>query len=223
MNRHHVVRRQVQARLIKLAFSYFLVFLYTLSIPVCAEISVSALSSYLQREFNYAFTIDVDELPYYFNYNGACLKPVVEARVLCHDYNDVLTGLALAPKKTLAEEYWYYRSSPLGYKKHSEPPLGRQQLGAVVIRHLGKDPEHIVVAINAALRLLLDLQFKKLNAAVLIVPFDQYERVLLQLESYRFSTLAKMGREPASLSGQQFSIRLQSYPGLREETLFYVK
>lgn len=192
-------------------------------LPCFAEINSSQLDSYLEREFNYSFSIDVDELPHYFKYKGSNLRPISRARVSWQDIGDSIYGAGLQTKKKLYEEFWYHRRTPLGYRKHCEVQPDRQQAGAVVIKHLGKRNEHANIAVNIALRILLDLQFNKMNAGVLIVPLHQYEEVALQLQSYRFAPLSKLGKDPGSMTGKQFSLNLRSYPGPREDLFFYLK
>lgn len=192
-------------------------------LPCPAEIGSSLLDTYLQREFAFAFTIDVAELPQYFNYEGSSLRPITKVLVKLYEYGDTAGTTESGSKESLYEEFWYHKKTALAFKRSKRLDLSSQKTGAIVIRYLAKRDENADVGLNAALRVLLDLQFKNLNAGSLIVPIDQFERVCLQLESYGFAAMSKVKQDPLCLNGKQLRISLRSYPGLREESFLYRK
>lgn len=195
-------------------------FLFFAQGKVAAEIiKTDPHNQYVKREFDWAMYIDLQELPHYLDYQSSSLNPLTKAAI---NFKPFPRGHGIPAEDGNArvyEELWYQKTTPLGSSRHFVLNLPKHESGIVVLRKIGSGQYRPHVAANSALRLILDLHFKQLNANVLAVPLEAYDQVASSLEYYGFSRASKSIE--AGMSGKQFSIRLQSYPDRKDESYYY--
>ena len=190
--------------------------------PASAEIiKTDSGNEYLKREYDWAMFLDIQEVPHYLNYQSSSLRSILRVRT---NYKPFPRGEGLvAPNgnSRVYEELWYHKGLPLGSERRFILDTPRQEIGVIVLRNIGPGPERAQVALNAALRLMLDLQFKHLRADVIAVPLERYDAIAGALEYYRFTKVST--QTEAAMNGKQLSILLQSYPSKRDERYFLQK
>lgn len=192
------------------------------SIPAFAEIiRTDNDNEYLQREFDWAMFLDLQEQPHLLNYQSSSLNPLTKVQI---NFKPCSRGKGeRAPKNNsqIYEELWYKKTIPIGSKRHFTFDSLPHEQGIIVLRKIGTAPERVQIAVNSVMRLMLDLQQKKMPVAVVAVPLEQYDRIASAIEYYRFSRVSL--NTETQMSGKQFSIRLQSYPTARDERYFLQK
>lgn len=194
--------------------------LFSLQEPVAAEIiKTDPQNQYVKREFDWAMYIDLQELPHYLAYQSSTLNPLTKAAINFKPFPRGHGVPAEDGNARVYEELWYQKTVPLGSSRHFVLNLPKHESGIVVLRKIGSGQYRPQVAANSALRLILDLHFKQLNANVLAVPLEAYDQVASCLEYYGFSRASK--NLEAGMSGKQFSIRLQSFPDRKDEIYYY--
>jgi hypothetical protein len=119
------------------------------------------------------------------------------------------------------EELWYHKGVPIGSQRRSRLNINKQQIGTIIIMRVGPAPDEAGAALNAAIRLFVDLQMMHQNISTLLVPLEYYDLMAAELAKYRFVRLGKT--QENALEGQQLSIRLLSYPSGRDERYFFQK
>lgn len=178
-------------------------------------------NEYLQREFDWAMFLDLQEQSHLLKYQSSSLNPLTKVQI---NFKPCSRGKGeKAPKgnSRIYEEIWYKRTIPLGSKRHFIFDNAPHEQGILVLRSIGAAPERVQIAVNAIMRLLIDLQIKRMPVAVVAVPLEHYDRVASAFEYYRF---AKVSLDTETkMSGKQFHIRLQSYPTARDERYFLQK
>lgn len=162
--------------------------------------------AYLSREFAWAMFLDTDELKEHLNYKGSQLHPLIRVRASFRSYLKERHEFEDSPPARY-EELWYHKGTPVGLRRYSRLEAPRGQFGAIVVRPCQIEKAGSDLAItNAVVRLLLDLQFKKLATNLVLVPEGAYDLIASDLGSYRFYPLSgQLPREPLSL-------HLRSYP-----------
>lgn len=185
-----------------------------LFLVVLVELPCAAGSGdpYLGREFDWSMFVELQDAPNYLDYRGSLLHPLSKVRVHLHTYPS-MNGTT-STTNSVYEEFWYHNGKPLGSRRVSELSITTNRLGAIVIGPLDARPEQTTAAVNATVRLIMDLQLKQIGTHVVFVPYERYDAVAGAFEHYRF-----LRGNPAS-EGVQMSINLRSYPAGIDERLF---
>ncbi|MBX9570262.1 MAG: hypothetical protein K2X77_15290 [Candidatus Obscuribacterales bacterium] len=192
------------------------------AVPSYSEIiRTDSDNEYLQREFDWAMFLDLQEQPHLLKYQSSSLNPLTKVQI---NFKPCSRGKGeKAPKgnSRIYEEIWYRKTIPLGSKRHFLFDNSPHEQGIIVLRNIGTAPERVQIAANAVMRLLIDLQIKKMPVAVVAVPLEHYDRVASAFEYYRFARV-NLNTE-TKMSGKQFHIRLQSYPTAHDECYYLQK
>jgi hypothetical protein len=186
--------------------------------PINAEIRSDLRDPYLEREFDWAMFMDTRELKQFLNYSGSKLHPLIKVRITFRSFSrgDTVNYIAAKPY----EELWYYRSKPLGLRRYQRLDIQSRYLGAVVVgpvdENIDKTERSNAIA-NALVRLIVDLQFRDISTAVVLVPKDQYDQIAEGLGRYKFYPDLQISE------GRQVSIHMRSTPAYKDEYFYFQK
>ncbi len=189
---------------------------YTLWQPASGEISSAVqLNDYIKREFDWSVSIDLKDMPHYFKYKESSLRPLTKASL------NLKTSMRSCDTVTtqLYEDIWYYKETPIGSRRYTQANgIAPSELGVIVLKHIGPGAAHPYMALNAAIRVMLDFQLKHLNIGTILVPAASYYEIADELGRFHFVPM-----QHQLTSGQQLSIRLRSYPRDKEQVFYYQK
>lgn len=192
------------------------------SIPVSAEIiRADNDNEYLQREFDWAMFLDLEKQHHLFNYQSSSLTKLTKVQI---NYKACPRGegkRAAKGNSRIYEELWYKNATPIASKRHFQIESLSNEQGIIVLRKIGASEEDVQIAVNAVMRMLLDMQIKKMPVAVIAVPAESYESVADRFQFYRFSKVSLITE--SKMVGKQFSIQLQSYPSGKDERYYLQK
>ncbi len=171
--------------------------------PSDAEIDAMLMDPYLQKEFNWAMFIDLQEDKPYLRYPGSRLNPITQLRVTCSSFQRGITNRSDSTPAEVYEEFWYHEETPIGLRRYRSLDLKSNQIGAIF---LGGRGNNAAAAAKVLLRLAIELDLQQLSPSLVVVPLDKYDLIASELGRYSF-----FPRMSAS-SGRQFSIHLRSNP-----------
>ncbi|MBS1955761.1 MAG: hypothetical protein JST89_16375 [Cyanobacteria bacterium SZAS-4] len=187
-------------------------FAFFCQLPCVAEIDGKLLDPYLQREFNWAMFIDLQEDKPFLNYPGSRLNPITQLRVTCGSFERGMSNQADKTPAKLYEEFWYHDDTPIGLRRYRSLDIQSNQIGAIF---LGGRGTNATAAAKVLLRLVIELDLRQLSPSVVVVPRDKYDLIASELGRYSF--FPRM----AAMSSQQFSIHLRSHPYSKNKDEYY--
>ncbi len=179
-----------------------------------AEFNSNLNADYLEREFEWAMFVETRDLKQYLNYEGTSLHPLTKVWIHWRDYRRSDTTLGAAKPSQVYEELWYYRTTPVGSRRHINPTVSGGRVGAVVLGKTNGSATQAAVATNVALRTIIDLELKDTTTGALMVAAEDYDLVAQNLAAYGFY------QKETPSSGKHMSITLRAYPGGRDERLY---
>ena len=204
------------------------IFVLGLCILFLARVSCRAdersqhIDDYLDSQYDWAMCLDVGKAQHYLNYEGSRLHPLDKVRITFRQSPRSSAAIAASATTTLLyEELWYHQGVPIGSQRRAQLKINRQKLGTILLRSSGLEPVQAGEALNAAIRLFVDLQLMQQNINTFVVPLEYYALMSADLGKYRFYQPNKAQKN--AMSGPQLSIRLLSYPSGRDETFFFQK
>ncbi|MDZ4731732.1 MAG: hypothetical protein SH820_17520 [Xanthomonadales bacterium] len=210
-DQHHASRRCVGPVNAKWLLLVLVGLALLCQLPCGAEFEPELSHSYLQTQFAWAMYIDSCEVNHYLNYPGSSLHPLTKVRIryryFPHDGRPVNW-----PAKTY-DEFWYHDGKPVGLRRNAEINLNKNDIGVIVIGQAADHFNSISSTSDALVRLLVNLQLQRAVVGAVIVPPDQYDPLLANLERYGFSSTMKQ------VSGPQMKIHLRCDSGSRETYL----
>ena len=172
---------------------------------------------YLEREFDWAMFVDVQDGKDYLNYRGSLLHPLTKVRVHLQTFARLSGSSGVPEPAKMYDQLWYHKGMPIGSRRQCQLQIPKHHAGAIVISQASLEPDHALAAANASLRLILDLHFKQIHASTILVPKERYDLIVSGFEHYRFL------RGISPVDGKQMSINLRSYPTGRDETFYLQK
>ena len=184
-------------------------------IPGCAELKPDLLDAYLERELDWAMFIELPGSNHYLNYAGSQLYPLTIMRINFRAFGRG-TG-APGDSAKIYEELWYHKGKPVGSRRYSQLDIPTRHIGAIVVGAIDNKNEQSQAVANALVRLVLDLQLKKISPAIVLVPNGSYDQIAEGLGRYNFVP------DILGLDGPQMSIHLRSYPQNKEHYFYYSK
>jgi len=117
------------------------------------------------------------------------------------------------------EEPWYHKGMPVGSRRFSQLDIATRNIGAIVVGASDVQAEQSQAISNALVRLMLDLQLKRISTGIVIVPTDSYDEIAACLGRYNFFTNTNIDLQP----GPQMSIHLRSYPRDKDNYFYFLK
>jgi hypothetical protein len=181
-------------------------------LPCGAEIDPNLVDPILQKEFQWAMFIEMNDNKPYLNYPGSKLNPLTLFRVTANTFQQGKNITSNSTPAQLYEVFWYRDEVPIGMRRFRALNIGANQIGAIF---LGRTGNNSVAAAKVLVRLAVELDLQELQTSVVEVPLDQYDVITSELAHYSF-----LPRMSAS-KGRQFSIHLRSYPYSKDKDGYY--
>ncbi len=198
-----------------LSFLLGICFAFVCQFPSAAEIDAKLMDPYLQKEFNWAMYIDLEEDKPFLNYAGSRLNPLTQLRVTTSSFQRGTTKTLDSAPAQVYEEFWYHEETPVGLRRYRALDIKSNEIGAIF---LGGKGNNVAAAAKVLLRLALDLDLHQLSPGIVVVPLDKYDLIASELGRYSF--FPRM----LATSGQQFSIHLRSHPYRKnKDEYFYLQ
>jgi hypothetical protein len=166
--------------------------------------------------FTYDWIVDIEtaQLKNYFQYKGATLKDVVQAKVTFRpgDADDNV-------KSTRYEDFWYSEFKPLGLDRYKTLDKMDREHVAIRIR-----PSSAVASMseawasaNATLRIMLDVYRRGSMVTAVYAPAHSFSLIANAFQQQGFYPLPEVGADQAVQAG--INIRLLSEPEGMAQTL----
>lgn len=190
-----------------------LVVLMVLQFMVSPATALDVPRDYLDREYDWTIFVDASAVEQYLNYKGSKLHPLTKVRVSVQKSPRSLQNDEEATEYVY-EDFWYYKGKPIGLHRKHKLDIRQGLCGLVVIRHTSNQPGQVMSVTNAALRVLVDLQYAKLVTNTFMVAEEDYEEVSGCLNEFGFYK----GIQPSA--GKQLGIDLRTFPTRREERFY---
>jgi hypothetical protein len=178
----------------------------------CGAIDPNLLDPILQKEFQWAMFIEMNDNKPYLNYPGSKINPLTLFRVTANTFQQGKNITTNSTPAQLYEEFWYRQDVPVGLRRFRALNIGPNQIGAIF---LGRTGNNNVAAAKVLVRLAVELDLQELAPSVVEVPLDKYDEITSGLAHYSF--LPRM----SSAKGRQFSIHLRSYPYSKDKDGYY--
>jgi len=180
-------------------------------LPCACDINPDLVDQYLQKYFDWAMFIDLQNTKQFLNYPGSQLHPLTQLRV---NFRSFPRGKECSNSPaTLYEEFWYHQDVPIGLRRQKELDVEEDQSGAIIVGPV--DDNSVGAVSNALIRLFVELDIKQAPINVVLVPREKYDQIADGLGRYSFSAKIDVAEGP------QPCIHLRSYPWGKEQYLFH--
>jgi hypothetical protein len=153
--------------------------------------------------------LDCEEKPFYINFEGAQLKPVVRVRASCKcdtRHNQ------FAPEIKY-QDFWFKHGTPIGTKHFISTPIEeRHRIGIFIKNQDSLNDAEIAACAGAVIKLRLEASLNKNIIDTVRIPSYMYERMKLELQKQNFLSY----RENSLYVKTLIAIPLETELGRRE-------
>jgi hypothetical protein len=179
---------------------------------VSAAVVTDVGDDYLKNEFGWALHLDAQPMNHYLNYSGSSLHPLTLVRAYQKIFHP---GSQPDVQMSWYEDLWYHEGKPIGLRRENALVGTSEVHGVVVIGSPGTEQSAVRTALsNSAVRMIVDAQFKHFVVDSVMVPEKEFEAIKGDLGRYGF-----VARSDVS-EGEQVSLHLRSYNGVKDEYLY---
>ena len=131
-------------------------------LPCGAEIDPNLVDPILQKEFQWAMFIEMNDNKPYLNYPGTKLNPLTLLRVTANTFQQGMNITANSTPAQLYEDFWYSEEVPIGLRRFRALNIGTNQIGAIF---LGRAGNNNVAAAKVLVRLAVNWTCKSYRQA----------------------------------------------------------
>ena len=182
-----------------------------------AAINEGLADPYFEREFDWAMFIEIPDSRHVLNYPGSQLHPLTKMRVNFRTF--ARSGGSEHRPQRIYEELWYHKGKPIGSKRYNQLDIPAGKSGVIAVGSMNDQADEGQSVANALVRLLLDLQLKKISVCLVLVPEGCYDQVVTGLGRYSFLPESQI----FSMDGAQMGIHLRSYPASKDQYFYFAK